>query len=258
MLFVNRCICIACVLRIGAASPPGLPSSLYGYLVGNSDFEMNLIPPYEEAADTKEKIDALVSEENIEHMAAMDTFTSDKQKMLSRAKIAIHDVVEVRPQSLQFSTSAAVCGIRRRRLNHWYQQSQQNEYCNSEARATGGQIRKTTYGCRAGVSMQRRVGCDCRWPLLVWALTFRSMYTFRCVAYNFVLIFVLAESRIWCAPEGPRAHVAVLCAVGLLRRRQKVMTLRTWKSVWCQIGARVGQTQMMRVHRKHLPSHYPT
>ena len=109
--FIHRCICTACVLRIGAASPPGLPSSLYGYLVGDSDFEMNLVPPHEEAADTKEKIDALVSEENIEHIAAMERFISDKQKMLSRAKTAIHDVVEVSAAKLAHSAHRRLSAV---------------------------------------------------------------------------------------------------------------------------------------------------
>ena len=45
MQFLNRLLCAACALHLAFASPPGLPSSLYGHLVSESDFELNLQPP---------------------------------------------------------------------------------------------------------------------------------------------------------------------------------------------------------------------
>ena len=95
MSFAHRLLFFACGLHLSVALPPGIPSGLYGHLVGESDFELNLQPPQETAQDTKERLDALLSEENIKTSAALTTFSSDKQRMLARAKTAIRDVVEV-------------------------------------------------------------------------------------------------------------------------------------------------------------------
>ena len=53
-----------CVSGSNAVVPPGLPSALRGYIVGNSNFELNLQPPQETAQDVKEALDSLTKFES--------------------------------------------------------------------------------------------------------------------------------------------------------------------------------------------------
>ena len=113
MVALRSLVCVACALRYSLALSPGLPSGLYGHLVGEGDFELNLQPPQETAQDTKERLgdlwsdrmrgaqsvlpprlDALVSEANTKQTADSLAFANEKQRMLQSAKAAIRNVVE--------------------------------------------------------------------------------------------------------------------------------------------------------------------
>ena len=73
--------------------PPGLPSALRGYIVGNSDFELNLQPPHENSQDIKEALDSLMKFENEKQAVVAESSAKDKQLMVTEAKAAIRSMV---------------------------------------------------------------------------------------------------------------------------------------------------------------------
>lgn len=87
-------LCVFAHLMHGAASlVPGIKSGLYGDIVGNSDFELNLRPPEESLKDVEEALDALMKSEDLDRKSALADFASDKERMLEAEKIAIQEIV---------------------------------------------------------------------------------------------------------------------------------------------------------------------
>jgi hypothetical protein len=73
--------------------PQGMLSSLFGDMVGNSDFELNLQPPQQNLQDITESLDAIMQLEKMKQHAATGDFVKAKQFMLNGAKKSIHDIV---------------------------------------------------------------------------------------------------------------------------------------------------------------------
>ena len=86
MLFVN--------LELAQSILPGIPSSLYGNIIGQSDFEVNLRPPEEHEQDIKQTLASLMNLESEKHAESLGNYARDKQHMLNQEKSAIHDLVE--------------------------------------------------------------------------------------------------------------------------------------------------------------------
>ena len=72
----------------------GILSASQGDIVGQSDFQVNLRPPVENAQEIQESLDALAKIEDSKQAAFTETFANEKQRMLSEEKVAIHNLVE--------------------------------------------------------------------------------------------------------------------------------------------------------------------
>lgn len=73
--------------------PPGIRSGLYGDIAGNSDFELNLVPPEMQTRDTQEQLDGLMVLEEAKHAASEAALVAEQRHMLNVEKGALQELV---------------------------------------------------------------------------------------------------------------------------------------------------------------------
>ena len=93
-------VCIVLFNAQVASSRSGASSAAQGDIVGQSDFQINLRPPVENAKEIQESLNALVEMEDTAQAAFGEAFVRENQRMLAEEKAAIHNLVEEALQPL--------------------------------------------------------------------------------------------------------------------------------------------------------------
>jgi len=103
MTFANAVRCIfglALTLPVTTAVdmrmplPPGVKGAVYDHVLENSDFELNLQPPTESAADVRQGIDAVMQAEDAKLRSVLLEFERQKKHVVEVAKLRVRDAVD--------------------------------------------------------------------------------------------------------------------------------------------------------------------